>query len=646
MPNTPNDDYTDKLQFTGHEEGRIRAIYNNSASPNTISGFAYDYMVKDHLGNVRMVLTEEQKTNFYPAATLEGIYSAEGTTQANSMVNYEKQFYKIDNTKIVTEGSIPSWPTETVANTKQYYNNNGNPPANLSYPTGCTPVQTAGSNTLYKLNATANKTGLEFVIKVMAGDKVDIFGKSYYLNTASITNANSTTLNLSTLISSFLLAPTNPAGSKGATETILQNINTGVIPNTFFTGSNNEASTTIPKAYINYIFFDEQFKYSGGGVSRVGTSGTVKDHWQTNASLQGIVAPKNGYIFVYVSNESNLDVFFDNLQVIHTPGPILEETHYYPFGLTMAGISSKAAGGLENKKKFNDGSELQSKEFSDGSGLEMYDTHFRQLDPQIGRWWQIDPKPNDNESPYAAMGNNPIFNNDPLGDTIIISAAMRNNKAAMAAFNLFKQSDDFKNTYGQFDIAGGFFGGDKDGSQSANTNVTLDIYSNTDDGGGVTKFQVQDKDGNWQNVPTANGKNINSDSKVNINIFINPKQLGNDKTKIADVINHEANVHGTPFLKTLNVLRNEGGVSFMKEWKSSSSLGSRDNASTIGLRYNGPSIPHAQAALGLNPNYNATGIQVRNQLSPSDQKRYDAIIRNNPRMYRDDINIYKNVLKR
>jgi RHS repeat-associated protein len=57
----------------------------------------------------------------------------------------------------------------------------------------------------------------------------------------------------------------------------------------------------------------------------------------------------------------------------------------------MAGISSKAlTNTAENEIKFQ-GQEFASKEFSDGSGLDMYEFKWRMHDPQIGRFWQVDP---------------------------------------------------------------------------------------------------------------------------------------------------------------------------------------------------------------------------------------------------------------
>src|SRR5580692_10947316 len=85
----------------------------------------------------------------------------------------------------------------------------------------------------------------------------------------------------------------------------------------------------------------------------------------------------------------------------------------------MAGISDKAIKSpyAENKYRANGGNELQNKEFGDGSGLEAYDANFRMYDPQIGRFWQIDPLAivTADWSPYAYALDNPTLFNDPLG---------------------------------------------------------------------------------------------------------------------------------------------------------------------------------------------------------------------------------------
>jgi RHS repeat-associated protein len=174
---------------------------------------------------------------------------------------------------------------------------------------------------------------------------------------------------------------------------------------------------TKPHAFLNWVLFDNQFNYvaASSGFEQVGADQEPKKHILTNLPVS-----ESGYLYIYTSNETpNVDVFFDNLQVTHTRGPLLEEDHYYPFGLIMDGISDKALKSqyIYNKYRFNEGSELQNKEFADGSGLESYDFGARTYDPQLGKFLQIDQLPElaYNYSPYAYANGNPILINDPTG---------------------------------------------------------------------------------------------------------------------------------------------------------------------------------------------------------------------------------------
>jgi RHS repeat-associated protein len=390
---------SDVLQFVLHEEGRVRWLPPSGAGGG---GWHWDYFIKDHLGNTRMVLTEEQRQDIYPAATLEDAVYNNGTA-----VSVESQHYNIDPGKIVAK-SVASGITD-------YPNHNGQPPHNNN-PFSNT---NANSEKLYQLNANTNKTGLGITLKVMAGDQVNVFGKSYHKTPAGGYTDAESPLSVLDILTAFV--GTGPVAGKGITGGQIQG-HAG-FPSTVsgLVGNQPAQNSNQPKAAINWIILDEQFKYVSGGFSMAGDGNIVKNHDLSN--IPTITVPKNGYIFVYCSNESKYNVYFDNLQVIHTRSAILEETHYYPFGLAIAPISSKAAllstggaGGGGNKYLYN-GKEKQEGEFADGTGLEMYDYGARHYDAQVGRWFVVDPMTEKYRkwSPYNYAVNNPIRFIDPDG---------------------------------------------------------------------------------------------------------------------------------------------------------------------------------------------------------------------------------------
>lgn len=304
----------DVLQYLPQEEGRIRP----STSACNPTPFAFDYLLKDHLGNVRATLTDECKQDMYPAATMEpGSASTEEAVYSNLPQ---------------TSSNIPSgYPANT--------------------PSGNTQVA--------KVNGSGQKIGPAILLKVMAGDKFNVMVNSWYkLNGASPNSPTSVLTDLALALSNNV-GPL--AGAHGTTTAIQSSgvMNAGAAQ--FLTAQNNNATSSKPKAFLNWILLDEQFnlaKDASGNVISSGYNGAdpvgADQEYKTHV-FAGVPVSKSGYLYVYVSNETpNVDVFFDNLQVTHIHGPLTQEQSYYPFGLEMQALSSKAQnfGGPANKEKF------------------------------------------------------------------------------------------------------------------------------------------------------------------------------------------------------------------------------------------------------------------------------------------------------
>jgi RHS repeat-associated protein len=92
-------------------------------------------------------------------------------------------------------------------------------------------------------------------------------------------------------------------------------------------------------------------------------------------------------------------VYYDKIMLKHYKGQVLEEDHYYPFGLMLSTTTANPA--EQNNIKF------QTQRLESDLGLNWYDYKYRMHDMQIGRFTTIDPLAEQfpNNSLYAFSQN-------------------------------------------------------------------------------------------------------------------------------------------------------------------------------------------------------------------------------------------------
>src|SRR5690606_9830937 len=179
-----------------------------------------------------------------------------------------------------------------------------------------------------------------------------------------------------------------------------------------------------PDIYTDYL---DGFQYVGGMLNFFPTAeGYVRATSQTEdpADPQLLF----NYVYNYTDHLGNIRLSYTK-DLVSNELEILDESHYYPFGLKLNSFDSSILQDLKKEEEENGnvarpGLVIESpynykyngKEFQDELGLNMYAMDMRQYDPAIARWVVLDPVVHPERSPYNAFDNNPVFWADPSGE--------------------------------------------------------------------------------------------------------------------------------------------------------------------------------------------------------------------------------------
>jgi RHS repeat-associated protein len=163
-----------------------------------------------------------------------------------------------------------------------------------------------------------------------------------------------------------------------------------------------QLSGGVPKGYLRLLVFNADSALVGQQVQQL-SSAALGNYERLRLR---VLVPQDGYVTAFVGNESDVDVFFDDVTVELRQGLQVQETQYDPTGLELAGLTGTTPGlKALSQYKFN------GKEFQTDLGLNWNHQDWRFFDTQLGRWHVVDPEiENAQESwtPYSFGFDNAI----------------------------------------------------------------------------------------------------------------------------------------------------------------------------------------------------------------------------------------------